>query len=160
MSRFSTVEQTLRDLESPTEPLRRRRSTGDIVHLPPSEATEGRQQPNRARTLSFHHGFQQGSPGQLVEDDPSGEEESPDTVSQAEGTGSSTDWRNEVPSVYTWGPFWLQLAVLGVFAGIFLCSAIALTVMLWYSEKSHGLCETRSDPEYIWRFAPAAGRLS
>lgn len=61
--------------------------------------------------------------------------------------------------VLTWRPWWLQPIILGTFAGLFLCAAVALSVMLVYSQRKKGLCETRADLEYIWRFAPTAGKL-
>ncbi|KAF6808322.1 hypothetical protein CMUS01_13926 [Colletotrichum musicola] len=123
-------------LDRPEEPLLRRRSTGDVIGLPLSEP--------------------QASADQLVKDNQPCEEDPSDTAAQGEGTKFFSDWRNEVAGDYTWGPFWLQPAVLGSFAGLFLLAAVALAVMIWYSEKNEGLFETRSELEYIWRFAPTA----
>lgn len=169
MNRFSPAEHALRDLESPDEPPCLRRSTGDILRTPPSEAAEGRPQPLRSKSLSVHHDSQEVTLNRLAGDDPPGEQNSSDTARLEEGAIASSEitpqshsnegnWREDVTGVFIWSPSWLQPVVLGIFAGLFFCAAVTVAVMLWYSEKNQGFCETRAGLEYIWRFSPTGSK--
>ncbi|KAF6821001.1 hypothetical protein CSOJ01_00436 [Colletotrichum sojae] len=62
------------------------------------------------------------------------------------GTGSVDGGGQKLPAKQTvpirqaiWCPWWLQPAVFAVFAGTFSCFIIALSIMIWYSDKHAGL---------------------
>ncbi|CAI6091805.1 unnamed protein product [Clonostachys chloroleuca] len=55
-----------------------------------------------------------------------------------------------------WRPFWLRRALLGPFCVFFLACAIALPVILHFSQKNQGLGIVRRDLGQLWRFGPTA----
>lgn len=64
---------------------------------------------------------------------------------------------HETAATATWQPKWLRSIVLGSFAAIFVFFAAALPLLLWYSERHHGILAARQSFVYIWRFGPTAG---
>lgn len=58
----------------------------------------------------------------------------------------------------TWCPRWLQPTVFAIFAGIFSCFAIALSIMIWYSDRHAGLIDGGLRFGNLWRFGSTAGK--
>ncbi|KAH0425415.1 hypothetical protein CcaCcLH18_10963 [Colletotrichum camelliae] len=63
---------------------------------------------------------------------------------------------HETAATATWQPKWLRSIALGSFAAIFVFFAAALPLLLWYSERHHGILAARQSFVYIWRFGPTA----
>ncbi|KAF6834226.1 hypothetical protein CPLU01_05037 [Colletotrichum plurivorum] len=135
MNRSGTVEYALQDLEPSDEPLLRRRSDGDIIHA------------NQHLTILS---WTTNRANETLETAPS----PPRTLrAPLKSTENNVESRRPTNSFGALGGSSLPSLACSL---LFLCAAISLAVMMLYSKKNHGLCETRSDLEYVWRFAPTA----
>ncbi|KAF6786815.1 hypothetical protein CSOJ01_15351 [Colletotrichum sojae] len=56
----------------------------------------------------------------------------------------------------TWQPKWLRSTVLGAFASLFVAFALALLLLLQYSQRHSGIVAARQSFVYVWRFGPTA----
>lgn len=86
----------------------------------------------------------------------------PFTQSTPESVPSNHEGKKTIPheEIQKWFPFWLRQPILGALGFLFFFLAIALPVMLFFSQRNKGLLRSSEGYAYVWRFVPTASMLT